>query len=106
MARRILDPARVLRDVGRRVAELRRERELTQEQLAKKAEISWKYLQQIESGSENLTLRSMVNLANLLEVGLADLMQRPSTIRVRPGRPPRESFPVIPARGRSRGRKR
>lgn len=84
-----LDPDGVLVDVGRRIAELRTARGLTQEQFATLAGIGWKYLQQIESGSENLTLRSLVRLANLFEVSLADLMRPPATREIRPGRPAR-----------------
>ena len=85
-----LDPKEVLHDVGRRIAELRTARGLTQEQLATRAGIGWKYFQQIESGSENLTLRSLVRLANLLDVSMAELMKPPATREVRPGRPARE----------------
>ena len=84
-----LVPEEVLHDVGRRIAELRAARGLTQEQFATRAGIGWKYFQQIESGSENLTLRSLVRFANLLEVSMAELMQPPETREVRPGRPAR-----------------
>jgi transcriptional regulator with XRE-family HTH domain len=84
-----LDADLVVRDVGRRVSELRREHGLTQEQFAARAELSWKYLQQVEAGRENLTLRSLVRLANLLGVTLAELVQPPRDRTVRTGRPPR-----------------
>ena len=91
MPRRPTDADRALRDVGRRIAELRTKAELTQEQLAARAGIGWKYQQQIELGYENLTLKTLVKYANLLGVTLADLMQPPEARAVRPGRPPRPS---------------
>ena len=87
MRKRPLNLEKVLTDVGRRIAELRSQRDLTQEQLAARADIGWKYLQQIELGYENLTLQSLVKFANLFGVGLGELVKAPKTKRVRPGRP-------------------
>ncbi len=56
-----LDPDLVLRSVGRRVAELRSG---TQEELAERLGVSIKYLQRIEAGRPNLTIRSLVRIAN------------------------------------------
>jgi len=84
-----LDADLVLRDVGRRIAELRRQRGLTQDQFADAAQLSWKYVQQIEAGRENLTLRSLVRLANLLEADLPALIEAPKERRALPGRPRR-----------------
>jgi ribosome-binding protein aMBF1 (putative translation factor) len=78
---------RVARDVGRRIAELRQAQELTQEQLAEKARVSIKYLQRVEAGRENLTLRSLVGLANLLRVAPIELLRAPASRTVRLGRP-------------------
>jgi transcriptional regulator with XRE-family HTH domain len=64
---RLLDPARVRRAVGRRVAELRVETGLTQEQLAEKLDVSLKYIQRIERGDENLTIDSLVKLGNQMK---------------------------------------
>jgi transcriptional regulator with XRE-family HTH domain len=96
MPRRPLDPKEVLVRVGRRIAELRVERGLTQQQLADVAGTGWKYQQQVELGYENLTLKSLVRFANLLNVTLAELMQSPKTDR--PERPGRPSSKVKPRR--------
>jgi transcriptional regulator with XRE-family HTH domain len=84
---RRLDAGRAIKDVGRRVAELRRERGLTQEELAERLGIAPNNLQRIELGMQNLTMRSLVRLANELGVGLARLVEPPQNRTVRPGRP-------------------
>jgi transcriptional regulator with XRE-family HTH domain len=84
-----LDPDEVLRSVGRRISEIRRERQMTQEQFADEAGLSWKYVQQIEAGTENLTLRSLVRLANLLHADLLAVLAKPREPRSLPGRPSR-----------------
>lgn len=81
-------PDQLAHGVGRRIAELRRDGKLTQEQLAELADISTTYLQRVEAGSENLTLRSLVRFANLLGVEVASLFAPPRSRAVRKGRPP------------------
>ena len=77
-----------MRWVGRRVAERRRAMELTQEVLAEHLEVTVKYLQRLEAGRENLSVRSMVTLANALGVAPSSLLRPPIRLaRPRPGRP-------------------
>lgn len=83
------DPDVVQRSVGRRIAELRVERGWTQEAFAQEAEVSVGYVRRLEAGDENLTLTSMVRLANLLEVAPIDLFKAPKSLTARRGRPPR-----------------
>lgn len=83
------DPDSLVRDVGRRVAELRRERNLTQQALASKLRATMQWVQQIEYGA-NLTIHSLARLANALDVDLGALLvpPNPSSYVKRPGRPP------------------
>jgi len=83
----------VLRDLGRRVAELRASRGLTQERFSEDADITVQYLQRVEAGRENLTVRSLVRLANLLHVSITDLFAAPAKREARPGRPRKRSLP-------------
>lgn len=77
-----------MRWVGGRVAERRRAYGLTQEQLAEKLDVSIKYLQRVEAGDENLTIASVVNIANALAIEPNYLLRPPrTTARRRPGRP-------------------
>jgi transcriptional regulator with XRE-family HTH domain len=84
---RKLDPDRALKDVGRRIAELRRDRGWTQEALAERLGLQANNLQRVELGMQNLTVRSLVRLANGLGVSLASLFEAPRDRTVRPGRP-------------------
>lgn len=85
---RPLDPYRVVRWVGGRVAERRRDIGLTQEELAERLDVSIKYLQRVEAGQENLTIESVVTVANALEVAPGYLIQQPRSAPPRkPGRP-------------------
>jgi transcriptional regulator with XRE-family HTH domain len=85
---RPIDADQLIRDLGRRLAEVRISRRLTQEQLAAEMGISVKYLQRLERG-RNMSLRTLVDFANRLRVGLPDLLMTPPSSRaVRVGRPP------------------
>lgn len=77
--------------VGRRVAELRVRRGSTQEQVAAEADLSLKYLQRVEAGRENLTIRSLVRFANFFKVPVRALFAMPRARVRRRGRPPRRA---------------
>ncbi len=78
--------------LGRRVAELRAERGLTQDALATRLGTSWKYLQHIELGRANPSTTLLLRLAAALEVAASELFVPPASIeRPRPGRPMRAS---------------
>jgi transcriptional regulator with XRE-family HTH domain len=50
--------------------------------------VSLKYVQRLEAGSENVTIETLVNLANQLGVTAAWLFEEPKDRTVRRGRPP------------------
>src|SRR6185312_6046283 len=81
------DPARVTKDVGHRIAELRRGRGWTQEDLAERLRLPLKNLQRIERGLQNLTIKSLVRFASALGVKTAELFEAPKSREVRRGRP-------------------
>jgi len=82
------DPDRLIRSVGRRIAELRRDAGLSQEKLAERIGASVQYVSRVELG-ENLTLTTLAKLGNALGVRAADLLKAPSleSMRANPGRP-------------------
>jgi transcriptional regulator with XRE-family HTH domain len=84
------DPERTLRDLGRRIAELRESRGLTQEQLAGSIDISPRYIQRIEAGEQNVTILTLILFAEGLGVKVTDLFIAPRSKGPRPpGRPKR-----------------
>lgn len=88
-------PNPFLRDVGRRIAELRRTQGQTQERFAERAEVSPGYIRRVEAGLGNLTLTSLAKIAGLLDVTVPDLLVPPASRTVRRGRPPRVPAPSI-----------
>lgn len=82
-----VQPSSVLARVGRRVCEIREAR-WTQEQFSDRVGIDVRELQRIESGRTNMTLRTLTEIANALNVDPGDLFAAPaSRARRRPGRP-------------------
>ncbi len=76
----------VIRSAGRRIAEIRRELGWTQQEAAEVLNMPTKNFQKIERGS-NLTIRSLVRLANGFGVPTRTLLDEPATKERRPGRP-------------------
>lgn len=84
------DPDELVRDVGRRIAEIRRGRGLTQEQAAELLGLSLKGYQFIERGIQNLTIKTLARIAAALDVRTAELFAAPASREVRRGRPKKE----------------
>lgn len=85
------DPEQVIKDVGRKLAELRSRAGLTQEQFAEQLGMAPNNLQRIELGMQNLTMRTLVRLANAMGIPVAHLFRAPRSRRVTTGRPPKRS---------------
>jgi transcriptional regulator with XRE-family HTH domain len=83
------DPDRVVRDIGRRAAELRSGRGWTQQEFAARLGISVRYLARLERGLQNFTVHRLVWLAGKLGVRAMDLFSPPVSRAVRTGRPPK-----------------
>lgn len=60
--------------LGTRLKQLRRARRLTQEQLAERAGLSYKFVGEVERGRGNPTLTTMAALSEALGVELIDLL--------------------------------
>ena len=83
------DPDRLLRDLGRRIAELRADADLTQEKLAEALGVTPRYLQMVEAGQQNFTVKTLASFADALGVAVPDLFTKPKSRVVHQGRPPR-----------------
>jgi transcriptional regulator with XRE-family HTH domain len=73
---RHLDPDKLCKNVGRRIAELRKNRGLTQEQFSVDLGTSFQWVSQLEGG-RNMTLHSLARVANALDVPLEELLVPP-----------------------------
>lgn len=70
--------------VGKRISELREARGLTQGQLAKRARLTQQHLQRIESGRQNLTVRSLVRLCMALDTHPAEVFSSAAAVTSAP----------------------
>jgi transcriptional regulator with XRE-family HTH domain len=81
------NPERLIRSVGRRIAELRRAKGWTQAELAERLGVSIKWVSRVENG-ENLTLATLAKIGRVFGVRAAELLERPvSERRAKRGRP-------------------
>jgi len=62
------------RTVGQKVRAYRKQAGLSQEKLAEKANLSYKYLGEVERGQVNVSLDSLMRIAKALKVRLRDLV--------------------------------
>lgn len=62
-------------DVARKLLMLRKERSLTQEALAARAELSTRFLQSLESGSKQASIVTLFQLAKALDILPQDIFQ-------------------------------
>ena len=63
----------ILIKFGERVREIRKKRELSQEELAHKADLHRTYIGMIERAEKNITLINIEKIANALEVNIKEL---------------------------------
>ncbi len=90
----------LLRAVGRRIGEIRQAAGMTQEEAAERLGIAIRVYRRLESGRENLTLRTMFKITTALGVTVADLLVPPQSTAARRGRPRTQE--IEPARTRAR----
>ncbi len=68
--RKVYELERVKVALAQKIAEIRDENNLTQSGLAKKMNVSQQFISQIESGESNLTLETLLKLAQSLNTGI------------------------------------
>lgn len=65
-----------LRKIGQNIAKIRREKGMTQEELAGLVEMDRSYLSEIENGHKNLSVNVLMKIAEVLEVNSATLLDK------------------------------
>lgn len=73
---RVDDPKDAVRRVGARIAEVRREKGITQDAMAEAIGCATKNYQRIEYG-QNVTIETLTKIANALGVTVTDLVPPP-----------------------------
>jgi transcriptional regulator with XRE-family HTH domain len=71
------DPEMVARAVAKRIAEIRRAKGVTQDQMAEALECATKNYQRIEYG-QNVTIKMLARIANALDVSVAEFFEQPT----------------------------
>jgi len=66
--------AAALRGLGIRLREARTKAGMTQQQLATKAKLPHSYIYELETGTQNLTVKSLAKVAHAAGVGVRDLL--------------------------------
>lgn len=61
--------------LGRRLAELRKEQDLTQGQMAKRAQCSQQMIAEYEAGKRNVPVWRLLTIADALDIGVDDLLK-------------------------------
>lgn len=64
------------KDLGVQIRNLRKAKELTQEELGEMAALSYKYVGELERGQVNVSLDSLVRIAESLGVKIGDLFSK------------------------------
>lgn len=64
-------------DIGERIKDLRQAAELTQEELAERAELSKGFISQVERGLTNLSIENLVAILSALDVSLPEFFATP-----------------------------
>jgi transcriptional regulator with XRE-family HTH domain len=65
----------ILKEFGLRIKKIRKEKNLSQEQLAEKAKVHRTYIGMIERGEKNITLTNIKKISNALETGIFELFR-------------------------------
>lgn len=87
------DEGKTLRNIGRRIGEIRVQKGLSQAQLAEKIGMSVRQLQRFETGVAKdtaLTVKVLVRIANALDVDYGELHKKAKTAPPGRGRPKRK----------------
>lgn len=69
----MISDSEILKKFGERVRQLRKEKDISQEELAYRADLHRTYIGMIERAEKNITLLNLAKIANALEISIKDL---------------------------------
>lgn len=67
----------IFRDIGKKIRQIRRKQNLTQEELGEKANLHYSYIGQMERGDKIPSLKTLNRIAKALNVGLDYILEGP-----------------------------
>lgn len=62
--------------IGKRIADLRKAKKLSQQKFSYEAEIERSYLTHIEKGRKNISIETLIKITNALEISLKDFFNQ------------------------------
>jgi transcriptional regulator with XRE-family HTH domain len=71
----VIDDSEILRKFGERVRHLRKQKDISQEELAHRANLHRTYIGMIERAEKNITLLNIDKIAVALDVSISDLLK-------------------------------
>ena len=71
---KMVEPEILIRSLGEKVRTLRREKNLTQQELGDLSDLSYKYVGEIERAEKNPSIKVLARISNALNVDLIDLI--------------------------------
>lgn len=70
--------------VGTNIREIRKQKKMTQEELAEKCDLQTSYLAGVERGDRNITLSTLEKITTGLEINAIDLFELETPIKILP----------------------
>ena len=67
------------KELGQRIRSLRKSAVFTQEELGEKADLSYKYIGELERGQVNVSIDSLIRIADAVSVKIGDLFSKEKT---------------------------
>lgn len=72
----VISDSEILKIFGERVRQLRKQKDISQEELAHRADLHRTYIGMIERAEKNITLLNIEKIANALEVDISNLLSK------------------------------
>ena len=66
---------KILENLGKKLKEIRKDKSLTQEELAEKVSIHPTYVCKLESGKNNVSIKMLFKISRALKVKLSDIFE-------------------------------
>ncbi len=64
----------ILKNISKNIKSYRKAKGLSQEKLAEKCDLHRTYIGAVERAEKNITIKSLVKIANALDINIADLL--------------------------------